>query len=95
MCCLFIFCGLSYCLFCQLFLLIMSKTEKQSESQIEDATLGSLAKDQKMTKKKKVSKKLGLRALLKPRRWCLMPRALTVYLQLGESVLCKQVRRLA
>ena len=28
MCCLFIFCGLSYCLFCQLFLLIMHKTEK-------------------------------------------------------------------
>lgn len=51
MCCSFIFCGLSYCLFCWLFLLIKGKTEKQSESQIEDAYLGSLAKDQEMTKK--------------------------------------------
>lgn len=51
MCCSFIFCGLSYCLFCWLFLLIISKTEKQSELQIEDAYLGSLAKDQEMTKK--------------------------------------------
>lgn len=63
MCCLLIFCGLSYCLFCQLFLLMMHKTEKQSEPQIEDAMSGSLAKDQKMAKKKKVHRKLGLRAL--------------------------------
>jgi hypothetical protein len=50
MCCSFMFCGLSYCLFCQLFLLTMSKTEKQGESQIEDAYLGSLTKEWKMTK---------------------------------------------
>lgn len=53
MCCSFIFCGLPCCLFCQLFLLIMSKIEKHSESQIEDAYLGSLAKDQEMTKKER------------------------------------------
>lgn len=53
MCCSFIFCGLSYCLFGWLFLLLISKTEKQSESQIEDAYLGSLAKDQEMTKKER------------------------------------------
>lgn len=50
MCCSFTFCGLSYCLFCQLFLLIMSKTEEHSESQIEDTYLGFLAEDQEMTK---------------------------------------------
>ena len=51
MCCLFMLCGLSCCLFCQLFLLIMRKTEKPGESQIEDAYLGSLTKGQEMTKK--------------------------------------------
>lgn len=52
MCCSLTFCGLSHCLFCQLFLLIMSKTEEHSESQIEDTYLGFLAEDQEMTKKK-------------------------------------------
>lgn len=50
MCYSFTFCGSSCCLFCQLFLLIMRKTEEHSESQIEDTHLGFLAEDQEMTK---------------------------------------------
>lgn len=93
MCSSFKFCGLSHCLFCQLFLLIMSKTEKQSESQIEDAYLGSLAKDQEMTKKRMNDWQLSWNqkasvALLQGCWLC------TSHFHQGACVLCKQVRHM-